>query len=118
MATTYAPKPTAARGHVVRIDDIEMYYEEHGSGSPLVLLHGFGGCTQNWQPFIGALAERHRLILVDLRGHGHSTNPASTFTHRQAAIDVFLLLDHLGIDRFSAMGMSSGGMTLLHMASN
>jgi pimeloyl-ACP methyl ester carboxylesterase len=118
MATTYAPKPTAARGHVVQIADIEMYYEEHGSGSPLVLLHGFGGCTQNWQPFIAALSERHRLIVVDLRGHGRSTNPGNEFTHRQAARDVFLLLDTLGIDRFSALGMSSGGMALLHMATS
>lgn len=114
--TTYAPNPTTTRGPIVKIGDLEMHYEEHGSGKPLVLLHGFGGCTQNWHPFSAELSQRHRLIVVDLRGHGHSTNPAGTFTHRQAARDVFLLLDALGIDRFSAMGISSGGMTLLHMA--
>jgi len=48
--------------------------------------------------------------------HGHSTNPANTFTHREAASDVFLLLEKLGIGQFSAMGMSSGGMPLLHLA--
>lgn len=95
-----------------------MYYEEHGSGKPLVLLHGFGGCTQNWRPFTAELARRRRLIVVDLRGHGHSTNPGNEFTHREAANDVFLLLDKLGVARFSAMGMSSGGMALLHMATN
>jgi pimeloyl-ACP methyl ester carboxylesterase len=95
-----------------------MYYEEYGVGKPLVLLHGFGGCTQNWHPFTAELAERHRLIVVDLRGHGHSTNPEKKFTHRQAANDVFLLLEKLEVDRFSAMGMSTGGMTLLHMATS
>ncbi|MTV37992.1 alpha/beta fold hydrolase [Duganella radicis] len=116
MPGQYAPSQSGADGHVVEINGIEMYYEEYGAGRPLVLLHGFGGCVQNWYPFIDPLAERYRLILIDLRGHGRSTNPANTFTHREAAGDVRLLLDRLGIDRFSAMGMSSGGMTLLHMA--
>ncbi len=95
-----------------------MYYEEYGVGKPLVLLHGFGGCVQNWYPFTSGLSERYRLIVVDLRGHGYSTNPENKFTHREAANDVFLLLEKLGVDHFSAMGMSSGGMILLHMATS
>jgi pimeloyl-ACP methyl ester carboxylesterase len=55
---------------------------------------------------------------VDLRGHGNSTNVENRFTHRQAADDVFRLLDKVGVERFSAMGISSGGMTLLHMATS
>ncbi len=116
--TTYAPERPTGRGHTVQLDDIEMHYEEYGAGEPLVLLHGFGGCGQNWHPFIADLSAHHRLIVVDLRGHGYSTNPGNSFTHRQAASDVFLLLDKLGIKRFSAMGISSGGMTLLHMATS
>lgn len=118
MTTTYAPRQTTTRGHTVQINNIEMYYEEYGVGKPLVLLHGFGGCVQNWLPFIAKLSERHRLIVVDLRGHGHSTNPGNKFTHREAASDVFLLLEKLGVGQFSAMGISSGGMTLLHMATS
>ncbi|MEZ4451317.1 MAG: alpha/beta hydrolase [Nannocystaceae bacterium] len=116
MKTTDAPPQTEARGQLVPIEDLEIYYEEHGAGEPLVLLHGFGGSSQNWGPFVADLAAHHRLIVVDLRGHGDSTNPAGTFTHRQAARDVSRLLDALGVDRFSAMGMSSGGMALLHLA--
>jgi pimeloyl-ACP methyl ester carboxylesterase len=116
MKTTYAPKQNATRGRTVQINDIEMYYEEYGDGKPLVLLHGFGGCAQNWHPFIADLSERHRLIVVDLRGHGYSTNPENTFKHREAAGDVLFLLDKLGVGRFSAMGISSGGMALLHIA--
>jgi pimeloyl-ACP methyl ester carboxylesterase len=118
MAPTYAPDGATPPGHTVRIDNVEMYYEEYGVGKPLVLLHGFGGCTQNWHPFAAELSERHRLIVVDLRGHGHSTNPENRFTHREAASDVFLLLEKLGVGRFSAMGISSGAMTLLHMATS
>ena len=118
MKPTYAPKQISAPGHTVQINNIEMYYEEYGFGKPLLLLHGFGGCSQNWHPFTARLSEHHRLIVVDLRGHGYSTNPENKFTHREAASDVFLLLEKLGIDQFSAMGMSSGGMTLLHMATS
>ncbi len=121
MATKYAPKQTSTHGHTIQINNMELYYEEYGAGAdsyrqPLLLLHGFGGCAQNWHPFTAKLSEHHRLIVVDLRGHGHSTNPDNKFTHQQAASDVFFLLDKLGVDRFSAMGMSSGGMVLLHMA--
>lgn len=118
MKTMYAPQQASAHGHTVQINDMEMYYEEYGAGKPLVLLHGFGGCAQNWHPFTAKLSERYRLIVVDLRGHGYSTNPDNRFTHREAAADVFLLLDRLGIGHFSAMGMSTGGMALLHMATS
>jgi pimeloyl-ACP methyl ester carboxylesterase len=56
------------------------------------------------------------VIIPDLRGHGWSTNPAKTFTHRQSAADVLALLDHLALKRVRAMGISTGGMTLLHVA--
>jgi pimeloyl-ACP methyl ester carboxylesterase len=118
MKTKYATKQVSSCGHTVRLKDMEMYYEEYGEGKPLVLLHGFGGCAQNWHPFTARLSENRRLIVVDMRGHGYSTNPSNRFTHREAANDIFLLLDQLGIDHFSAMGMSSGGMLLLHMATS
>ena len=118
MKSTYAPNQTTTRGNTVHINNIEMYFEEYGVGKPLVLLHGFGGCAQNWHPFIAKLSEHYRLIVVDMRGHGYSTNPENKFTHREAASDVFHLLEKLGVGCFSAMGISSGGMTLLHMATS
>ena len=80
----------------VLVNGATYAFHQLGTGDPLVLLHGFGGCTQNWQPFTAELSQRHRLIAVDLRGHGHSTNPEKEFTHRKAAADVFRLLDELG----------------------
>lgn len=116
VTRTYALKRGTVRGRTVQINNLELYYEEFGAGKPLVLLHGFGGCSQNWLPFTAELSKRHRLLLIDLRGHGHSTNPDNTFTHGDAASDVLRLLDELGVESFSAMGMSTGGMALLHMA--
>ncbi len=106
----------AVPGRVLHVNGIEMYVEVRGTGDPLVLLHGFGSCGQAWRPVVDRLAEQYKVIIPDLRGHGRSTNPSGTFTHRQAALDVYALLDQLGVKRFKAMGMSAGGMTLLHMA--
>lgn len=103
-------------GTMVQLNDIEMHYQIVGSGEPLLLLHGFGGCGDDWQPVIQVLAKQFQLIIPDLRGHGWSTNPAKTFTHRQSAADVLALLDHLALQHVRAMGISTGGMTLLHMA--
>ena len=75
MKTKYAPKQVNSCGHTIQINNIEMYYEEHGEGKPLLLLHGFGGCVQNWHPFTAKLSESYRLIIIDLPGHGYSTNP-------------------------------------------
>jgi pimeloyl-ACP methyl ester carboxylesterase len=67
---------------------MEFYYETHGTGEPLVLLHGFNASGEVWAQFVPELARHHRLIVPDLRGHGRSTNPAGTFTHRRpAAVD-------------------------------
>ena len=100
----------------VKVNDIEMYYEVHGEGPPLVMLHGFTASGSHWEPFISKYSGHFKLIIPDLRGHGRSTNPSGEFTHRQSALDIFALLDHLEINRFNAVGGSSGGMTLIHMA--
>ncbi|HEY8256503.1 MAG TPA: alpha/beta fold hydrolase [Gemmatimonadales bacterium] len=118
MATSARPAwgQGPVSGRTLHVNDIEMYVEVRGKGDPLVLLHGFGSCGQVWAPFVDRFAGHYQVIIPDLRGHGRSTNPSGTFTHRQAALDVFALLDQLGVKHFKAMGMSAGGMVLLHMA--
>ena len=106
------------KGKFAEINGIRMYYEIHGEGEPLLLLHGFFGSGRFWNPLIPSLSKKYRLIVPDLRNHGRSTNPAGTFTHRDSASDVYALLDALEVDRFRAMGFSTGGMTLLHMATS
>src|ERR1700731_4072346 len=109
-------KKLLSSGQTVPINGMQMYYVTHGQGEPLVLLHGYTGSSGDWELFLPDLAKEYHLIIPDLRGHGRSTNPSTTFTFRQAALDVFALLDHLDIDKFKAIGFSGGGNTLLHMA--
>jgi len=104
------------QAHFADVNGIRMYYESYGHGTPLVALHGFGGSSAMWSRFVTDFSKEYRVIVPDLRGHGRSTNPTNQFTHRQSALDVYALLDQLGIRQFKAMGVSTGGMTLLHMA--
>jgi pimeloyl-ACP methyl ester carboxylesterase len=101
----------------VEVNGIEMHVQLLGAGEPLVLLHGFTGCGGDWRHVfdLDELARRYRLIVPDARGHGRSTNPAGTFTHRQCALDLAGLLDQLSVPRARAIGMSLGGNTLLHL---
>ena len=116
--------PTSAGGQEVEVashdsvvvNGITLAYRVIGEGEPLVLLHGFGGTGSDWSAVLENFSTHYRLIVPDLRGHGYSTNPSGRFTHRQSALDIFALLDRLGVGTFSAMGISTGGMTLLHMA--
>ncbi|HEY6392038.1 MAG TPA: alpha/beta fold hydrolase, partial [Bryobacteraceae bacterium] len=92
------------------------HYEIRGEGQPLLLLHGFTGSGADWQHIFKEPPAGFKLIVPDLRGHGRSTNPSATFTFRQCALDIFAVLDELKIDRCSAIGLSGGALTLLHMA--
>jgi pimeloyl-ACP methyl ester carboxylesterase len=102
--------------HTVPINGFDMYYEVVGEGPPLVLLHAGMQTGRMYDPFVEEWSQRFLLVIPDLRGHGHSTNPSGEFTLVQFAGDVFALLDHLGIERFDAVGASAGAVTLLHMA--
>jgi len=93
-----------------------MYFEARGDGEPLLLLHGGMGVGADWLHIFPSDPEGYRLIVPDLRGHGRSTNPAGVFTFGQCARDVLALLDHLGVPRVKAIGMSMGAKTLLHVA--
>jgi pimeloyl-ACP methyl ester carboxylesterase len=104
-------------GKTLRVNGADLYVETRGTGEPLLLLHGLTGSGQDWAHAGGdVLAEHFELIVVDARGHGRSTNPARTFTHRQCALDVVALLDLMGVQSCKAIGMSFGGNILLHVA--
>jgi pimeloyl-ACP methyl ester carboxylesterase len=108
--------PVSATAETAKVNGIELHYTVRGAGDPVVLLHGFGGCAANWDSIADKLAQHYRLILIDMRGHGQSTNPSGKFTHAQSADDVRALMDVLAVKRFRAVGFSSGAMTLLHFA--
>ena len=101
---------------VVETNGVEMFCTDDGDGPALVLLHGGTGRGEHWKLVFPDGIPGHRVITVDLRGHGRSTNPSGSFTFRECALDVLGLLDGLGIDRFGAIGMSAGAKTMLHAA--
>jgi pimeloyl-ACP methyl ester carboxylesterase len=109
-------KTASASGQTVSINGMEMYYEARGEGEPLLLLHGGTGVGANWRLHFPEPPDGFQLIIPDLRGHGRSTNPSGEITFRQSALDVLALLDHLGIERCKAIGLSFGAKTLLHVA--
>jgi pimeloyl-ACP methyl ester carboxylesterase len=116
-STPVAPaRRRGARSGTVAVNGMRMHYQRHGEGKPLLLLHGFTGAGGDWAPFVEPLSSEYELIMPDLRGHGRSTNPSGTYTHRQAALDVLALLDRLKVGSVKAIGVSGGANALLHMA--
>jgi len=105
-------------GQVIHANGIDLHYVDRGKGEPLLVVHGFGGCggVGQWGSIADALAQNYRLIIPDLRGHGWSTGAANSFTTLNASEDIAALLNSLGLRRVRAIGVSAGGMVLLHLA--
>jgi pimeloyl-ACP methyl ester carboxylesterase len=97
-------------------DGIQIYFEVHGTGDPLVLLHGFSGSSQDWKAVVAEWCSGFQLIVPDLRGHGQSGILSAPFRHRDAAADILAVLDHLAVSSCRGLGISGGGNVLLHMA--
>jgi len=104
------------RADTAQVNGIEIFYREVGSGPPALLLHGFTGVGSWWDPMVEDLSRENTLIIPDLPGHGRSTVRPGPYRLSQVSVDLFALMDKLGIDRFNVIGYSAGGITLLHMA--
>jgi len=102
----------------VEINGIEQSWEVAGEGEPLLWLHGAMGSGSDWRFLFSEPPPGYQIIAPDLRGHGASTNPSGEFTFRQAAADVLALLRHLNVPKVKAIGLSGGGIALLHMATS
>jgi len=100
----------------IAVNGFEMYFEDRGSGEPLVLLHGGMGIGGDWRHVFPRDPAGYRVVVPDLRGHGRSTSPGEPFSIHRCADDVRALLDHLGIGRAKAIGLSLGAKTLLHVS--
>src|SRR5216684_6212644 len=92
-------------------DGIEIYYEVHGSGPPLLLTHGYSSTSAMWQGQIEALSKHHKLLLGDMRGHGQSDYPDDPRAYSEAltVADMTALLDRVGAERAIVGGLSLGG---------
>ena len=100
---------------VIKVNGIDLYWEELGEGEPLLWLHGGLGHGADWNFIFKEPPAGHRLIAPDLRGHGRSTGAATTYSFRQSAVDAFALLDHLRIDRCHLYGQCIGGSFILSL---
>jgi pimeloyl-ACP methyl ester carboxylesterase len=105
-------KTTSARGQYATVNGLKMYYEVHGTGPPLVLLHGaFGFAT-----VFPTLAKDRQVIAVELQGHGHTADIDRPLTIEHMADDVAALLKHLKIEQADLFGYSMGGKVALAVA--
>lgn len=109
---------TAQTGKYAAVNGLHMYYEIHGKGKPLVLIHGAASTIQTtFGRMLPALARTHRIIAVELQAHGHTDNrDGRQITFEQDADDVAALLMQLDIDSADLFGFSNGGTTALQIA--
>ena len=107
-------KPTTGYAPV---NGLKMYYEVHGSGDPVVLLHGsFMTITNNWTQWIGELAKTRKVIAVEMQGHGRTADIDREFSYEHLADDVAALLNHLKIPSADLIGYSMGGGVAMQCA--
>ncbi len=113
-AVSAQQKPTTGYAPV---NGLKMYYEVHGSGDPVVLLHGsFMTITNNWTGWIGELSKTRKVIAVEMQGHGRTADIPRDITDENLADDVAALLDRLKIPRADLIGYSMGGAVAMHCA--
>ena len=107
-------KPTTGYAPV---NGLKMYYEVHGSGEPVVLLHGaFMTITNNWTGWIGELSKTRKVIAVEMQGHGRTADIERDISSENLADDVAALLDHLKIPSADLIGYSMGGGVAMQCA--
>ena len=88
----------------------QLYYEDHGQGEPLLLVHGLGSSIQDWEYQLPHLQQQRRVLAVDLRGHGRSGKPRERYSMAAFAADLAALIEHLGLPPVHLVGISMGGM--------
>src|SRR6059058_5057127 len=117
--TTVQTLPEALRPDevgYVDVNGVHMYYETYGAGTPLVLLHGgMLSIGLNFAGLIPTLAQRHRVIGVEMQGHGRTADVDRAITPAALASDVVALLDELGVDKAHVLGHSMGGAVAMEL---
>jgi pimeloyl-ACP methyl ester carboxylesterase len=104
-------------GSYADVNGINLYYETHGSGRPLILLHGGLGSGEMFGPIIPTLAADHQVIAPDLQGHGRTADIDRPIEPRLMADDIAALIDHLGLEKPDLVGYSLGGGVAFFTAS-
>jgi pimeloyl-ACP methyl ester carboxylesterase len=101
----------------LELDDARLFFTDDGAGEPpLLLVHGYTADSHDWSWQIPHFVAGHRVVAVDLRGHGASSSPVDGYTTAGFTGDLVALLDHLGVDRVVAVGHSLGGILVSALA--
>jgi len=114
--TTDRTREAGELGEYAEVNGINLYYETHGTGRPMVLLHGGLMSSEMFGPVLPALAKSHQIIAVDLQGHGRTADIDRPIDIRLMADDIAALIDHLGLDQPDVVGYSLGGGVALFTA--
>ena len=96
-------------GEYAEVNGVNLYYEAHGTGRPMILLHGGLGSGEMFGPILPALGEHHRAFVVDLQGHGRTADIDRPIDARLMAEDIGAFIDHLGLENPDLVGYSLGG---------
>src|SRR2546430_15820230 len=96
-------------GNYADVNGINLYYEIHGAGRPIIALHGGLGSGEMFAQVMPQLTARHQVITVDLQGHGRTADIDRPIDVRLMADDIAALIDHLGLDKPDVVGYSLGG---------
>jgi pimeloyl-ACP methyl ester carboxylesterase len=118
MATTDWTTQSKRAGAYADVNGINLYYERHGSGRPLVLLHGGLESSEMLGPAIDDLAAGHEVVTVDLQGHGRTADVDRPISLVTMGDDIAALITHLGLDRPDVVGYSLGGGVAFQVAAN
>ena len=102
-------------GYVIQANGVNVHYEVHGQGEPLVLLHAGTLTGDMWQPYLAAFAEQFRVITPDMRGHGRSDNPQGAMTYGQLADEMVAFIRGLDLHKPLIAGFSDGGQVVLEI---
>src|SRR5204863_3770584 len=114
-ATDWASGARGTGGYA-EVNGLDLYYETHGAGQPLILLHGGLGSGEMFGPVLPALSEHHQVIAPDLQGHGRTADIDRPIDVRLMADDIAALIGHLGLEKPDLVGYSLGGGVALHTA--